>query len=707
MTGESTVEDERSRGGMRLARVTGPGRTARGTVVVAAIVAVIAARFEAGIASGAPSSPIDVTGSGPPNLIVIVTDDQGIDAIEGHPSWTNRVECHTPRLADLAAQGLVFSQCRAHPLCSPTRASMMTGRYGLETGVTHVVNRDAPPPLRDRVSLRASERTIAEVIDDAYHTILIDKWHLGWDDPMLLPPNQGFDVFVDATDEEFCRDLPHELGDEHTPCAVARAAMEVQARPDPGEPYALFFWSADPHSRPPDGCGLRWWEMARGLAPRTQSERLGGPCDVDDRFRYRAVVEMLDEQVFRMLHQLGVVDETGTYRPSSHTLVLFTSDNGTPSEVVRPDRADRVKGTLFEGGLRVPLLAFGAGVEPGTDDRPVAAVDLFETIADVAGADDAARGDALRHSRSFADALGVEVAPPVEPRRYTLSSVARDPDAQRVAIADARYKLVAGAGGAGLADPIGDDFYDLFADPDEAIDLVETLGLDDLPAEYFEMRAELEDRWFTAVSEPLEADDLVAIDVSLESVRVVSRADGEPAMERGVDPVTVGHLSPESSTHEEYRAFLRFEPATVTPPPGFSLASATVVLVFDGDVPPPDGTDTGPVGLHEATDAPVDPDALFDAVDLSQSLGDFDPAHDVLVVPAGQNPGVSGLPMPWGTPIAMGRTVGLTARVTGWIEDPVTNSGVALVARELAELPGDQRIHLLADAVLRLRYRRD
>ncbi len=162
-----------------------------------------------------------------PNLIFILTDDQGIDAIEWPPNTRADERVRTPRLNRMAEQGVSFTNFRVNPNSSPTRACLMTGRSALDTGVVGVIGRYTPlagmgnpcesTPLTgtvakvtNRLALQTQERTIAEVLQDmGYYTILIDKWHLGYnegieptpEDHGLLPTQQGFDIFVDWMDD--------------------------------------------------------------------------------------------------------------------------------------------------------------------------------------------------------------------------------------------------------------------------------------------------------------------------------------------------------------------------------------------------------------------------------------------------------------------------------------------------------------------------
>lgn len=202
----------------------------------------------------------------PPNLIFIVTDDQGTDAVS-IPFFENQLDTRTPTFAALASQGRIFTNCRVNPKCSPTRAGLMTGRSAFETGVVGVVNKAIPdnsPIVRDRVSLQNSEMTVAELLQEAgYETILVDKWHVGWANrptPTSAPPylgwqgpkSQGFDTYIDYH-KFFCQsgsgcgnlpptcDCPDTVDDDHMTWSVDKAIQAIRFRKGPSKPYALFF----------------------------------------------------------------------------------------------------------------------------------------------------------------------------------------------------------------------------------------------------------------------------------------------------------------------------------------------------------------------------------------------------------------------------------------------------------------------------------
>lgn len=378
--------------------------------------------FTVGLSMAAASA----WGQSLPNIIFILTDDQGLDAIEP-PMGSNELNVHTPILKRLASQGTVFQYARMNPVCSPTRASILSGRHAFHTGVTYVISEFTPLPDRDLVSLQTYERTFAEMLHDmGYYTVHIDKWHVGWSESDgQMPTAQGFDVSY-LRGDYIDLDLPNVVGDEHLSRMVDFAIDSIAGTPGSGaQPYLLYFASYDPHRRNSlDADGMNWWKVDSALLPSGE-DYYAVPSQVD---RYRAVVEAVDTEIGRLLRELGVIDANGNYIEASNTVVLITSDNGTDREV--SVFHEKAKGMLFEGGLRVPLFVFGAGV-PARGlvlDRPVNHVDFYDTIADIVGASEAQRGPAPRNSQSFADAIGWGGPSPAS-RAFTISNQAiADPD---------------------------------------------------------------------------------------------------------------------------------------------------------------------------------------------------------------------------------------------------------------------------------------
>lgn len=713
----------------------------------------------------------------PPNLVLIMTDDQGIDAMEGS-AWPNGLNCRTPNMASFASQGRVFTNARMNPLCSPTRAALLTGRNAIQTGVTGVVNEETPLPDRDLVSLQTHERTIAEVLQDmGYFTILVDKYHVGWSSALgQRAEQQGFDVRIDYHDFVHLDD-PDLVGDEHTSRMVNLTLDALDSGPAPGQPYALFYWSIDAHRRPLDSTGMAWWRVDSSLLP--SGEDYYAPGKDNERNRYRAIVEMLDTEMTRLLRELDIVDANGAYEEASNTVVIITSDNGTPTEI--SPAGSKAKGSLYESGIRVPLIVFGEGV-PNDGllvDRLVSHVDLFETLADVANAPAEIRGDFPRAGISFADSLGW--APPSAERQFGFYSLGDpNPAKHRVALVDHQYKLIAQAGMRGLAPRIDDEFYDLRADPSEDDNLVNSGMNADQAIAYFQMREEVSDRWLSAVSEAWQPDDLsISVTHTAEDYVLIVQfgIDGpaDPSTDEFYDlvsdpdqmdnlvvsgmtseqqaiykqmrteitsdltseagafapqtvdvpisralvvtsanrklsgPLTVGHEDPDlPGAAVETRAFLKFDIDAINSllPPGKTLdnvVSAYIIVGFNSDSTEADETDTGVISVYPMNTNPYTRRTSwsklvngFDAVDL----GSVDLAPHIIPDPAGDK--LNGVPMPWGTPVAFGHRMDLVNQIRLWHANPSSNFGVVLIAEALNELGGDQRVHFMRTAGVRL-----
>ncbi len=508
-----------------------------------------------------------------PNLLFIMTDDQGIESIRiddgdgndafGDPIGTfHNVLYDTPLLNTIAKQGIVFTQCRVNPYCSPTRSGILTGRQASNTGAVHVIGSGKRPvQVRNRASLQTYETTIAEVLQQAgYATGLIDKWHCGYAKDSSL--NEAFDFQRDQRPEHqgfggiFGRYRAYQQhigvwdGQEYQGCAppficdlsndntsamdtdrVTTARNDVEAvinefkSVDPNRPYAMFFWSIDPHSRKKDvpNEGLNWWQAREELLDGDH----GGLDAVDyyesgpetNQSRYRAVIDALDSELARLLMRLGVVDSTGKYVESSNTIVIITSDNGTPAtgddgspvssytQFGHPFAPagwthGHAKGTLYEGGVRVPLIVFGEGISGAKDVDPtrpviredlVSHIDFYETLCDLAlvGTDD--RGDRPRDSMSFAPVLR-DSSNAVGQRAFAINSVinrwytggpsnSREAfEAHRVSVTDSKYKMIVNVTGGSFRPREGRptnstiidpqlELYDLVNDPEEQTNL--------------------------------------------------------------------------------------------------------------------------------------------------------------------------------------------------------------------------------------------
>ena len=293
-----------------------------------------------------------------PNVLLILTDDQGFGDVTSHGNSSIR----TPSQDQLARSGARFDRFFVSPVCAPTRASLLTGRYALRTGVHWVTGGGE--------TMRAEELTLAEVLRGAgYATGAFGKWHNGRHMPNH-PNGQGFDQFIGFCgghwNRYFNANLEHNgkpiktqgyIADVLTDAAIH--FMESQT----DRPWFCYVPFNTPHSpwRVPD---VFWNSLEQK--------------DLDDTTRCAyAMVENIDHNIGRLLKQL---DRQGV---ADNTIVLFLSDNGANSDRYNAGMKGR-KGSVDEGGGRVPLFIRYPGViaKGLVVDRIAAHIDLLPTILD-------------------------------------------------------------------------------------------------------------------------------------------------------------------------------------------------------------------------------------------------------------------------------------------------------------------------------------
>ena len=361
----------------------------------------------------------------PPNIVLILADDLGWNDLSMNGS---NPTTQTPNIDSLAAEGLTFSQgYAANGTCAPSRAALMSGRYGTRFGfeftptptgfmpivglVGSTMDRPLQPPAIsnpqranlsfNEMGMPPSEITLAELLaDQGYHTVHIGKWHLGQDNGMAAH-DQGF-----AESLLMASGLYGNLDDEDV----------IQARQN-FDPIDRFLWEAlsfaasfngGPSFEPPKYLTDYYTDQAVKVieanknrpfflylahwAPHTplQATREDYDALADIKLHrervYAAMIRALDRGVGRVMEALksNGLDE--------NTLVMFTSDNGGAGYIGLPDVNEPYRGwkiTLFEGGIRVPFLArWPARLPAGaTFDAPVHHFDMYATAAAAAGAE--------------------------------------------------------------------------------------------------------------------------------------------------------------------------------------------------------------------------------------------------------------------------------------------------------------------------------
>jgi arylsulfatase A-like enzyme len=316
-----------------------------------------------------------------PNILMILVDDLGV----GDVACLGAEDMRTPRLDTLFASGRRFDQFYANcTVCSPSRASLLTGRTPDAVGVPGVIRQDEDDSWG---YFDPTVRTLADQLGAAgYATALIGKWHLGLEAPNL-PNRRGFDYFKgflgDMMDDywthlrgglNWMRENETVIQPEgHATDLFARWSQEyIEDRAGLENPFFLYLAFNAPHSpiQPP----VEWLERVEAREPGLSPERA----------RLVAFIEHLDARIGDVLQTL---EQTGLAR---NTLVVFASDNGGALRYAASNGALRGgKQDHFEGGIRVPMAAVWPGRIPsGSSTANIAQLmDLFPTFCEVAAAD--------------------------------------------------------------------------------------------------------------------------------------------------------------------------------------------------------------------------------------------------------------------------------------------------------------------------------
>lgn len=420
----------------------------------------------------------------PPNVVLIYIDDLG---------WRD-LACYggelfeTPHIDKLAAEGMRFTQAYANcPVCSPSRAALMTGKNPARLGFTgHItaIGRHRHPegsrllPPDDKTFLPLDEVTIADALKSrGYVSASIGKWHLGPEG--FWPEDQGFDVNVGGwthgsppsyfhpytrPSSDWNPSIPTldggEDGDYLTDRLTDEAIGFIESNKE--RPFFLYLTHYAVHTP---------LQAPKDLVEKYRTKLEGTDAKIDP--IYAAMVENMDTNVGRVLETLERLDL------EEDTLVIFSSDNGGWQRSASNAPLREGKGWLYEGGIRVPqIMRWPGRIDAGVEcDVPTMGTDLYSTILDVAGAD-----------VPESDIDGVSVAPLWDEREYTeresfywyyphYHSTALRPGA---AVRKGDYKLIE------TYDPQGVELYDLRQDLSETTNLAERM-----PEKTAELLAEL------------------------------------------------------------------------------------------------------------------------------------------------------------------------------------------------------------------------
>ena len=378
-----------------------------------------------------------------PNILLIIADDMGIDSTPGFQIQSENMPV-TPTLNTLRQNGVAYSNCWAAPQCSPTRASIMSGKYGIKTGVMR-------PPLILDTSHTSLFTKIATQSPTDYSMALIGKWHIGGNDSNNYnhPADSGVPyyegVFTSQVDDYYNWTKVNNEGNTEQIEEYATTHFTNQA----------IGWVAN-QTKP-------WFLWLAHVAPhapfQTPPEGTYTTVPTNNRTTYLAMIESLDYETARLLESMDA--ET-----LENTVVIFIGDNGTPGATNTYYPNGHAKSSIYEGGIRVPMIISGKSVERvnQVEEGLVHAADLHATILELAGVQ-LPGGDfnslSIKPSLSFENQISREI-------NYTDYETGGMNGVQSWVTRTNTYKLIQDANG-------NQEFYNIANDLKEENNLINTL----------------------------------------------------------------------------------------------------------------------------------------------------------------------------------------------------------------------------------------
>lgn len=310
---------------------------------------------------------LEVEQSDTPNILLIIADDLGKDAINGFSEGS--IKPSTPHIDAIRNRGISFNNLWVNPTCTPTRAAIITGKYGYRTGVKAVGD-----------ALISSETVLQKYISDntnnKYATAVIGKWHLAGNNTNFNPETLGIDYYaglIRGSVDDYYNWQMTEDGSSSSQSSYTTEKftdLSIDWVNDQSKPWFLWLAYNAPHTPfhvPPSNM------HNQGNLPAYSSGMEETPY-------FMAAIEAMDFQIGRLLENIPEAER-------DNTIIIFIGDNGTPRQVAQsPYTRSTVKSTLYQGGINTPMFISGKGVNrTGTENQLVSGSDLFATIAEVSG----------------------------------------------------------------------------------------------------------------------------------------------------------------------------------------------------------------------------------------------------------------------------------------------------------------------------------
>lgn len=303
-----------------------------------------------------------------PNILLVIVDEMGLDATPGYPIGAEKPRM--PTLTRLMQDGLTFDNAWATPECSPTRATILTGRYGFRTGVGAS---DTGPSLNET----GIQRFLDQRVPGRYAHAVIGKWHLatqdngGYRNPNLMGVGH-YSGLLEGGMENYYRwprtvnGTTREVEGYATTVTTDDAIAWLRLQHTPWFLWLAYSAAHDPYQAPPASLYNR---------------PLPDTAEGNERPFFLASLEAMDQELGRLLASLDATTR-------ENTVIMVLSDNGSAPEVIQsPYTHAQAHQSLYQGGINIPLVISGAGVTRRSERERdlVNSVDLFATIADIAG----------------------------------------------------------------------------------------------------------------------------------------------------------------------------------------------------------------------------------------------------------------------------------------------------------------------------------
>lgn len=353
----------------------------------------------------------------PPNILLIIADDMGLDATPGYNIGTEKP--NMPNLQNLINTGIRFNNVWSNPTCSPTRGTIITGKYGFRTGVTKV---DEP--------LSTAETSIQKYLDtntnSAYNHAVIGKWHLSRNADH--PNNMGINHYVGTLGGGVSSYTNWSMNINGTTTTSTEyittklTDLAIDWLDDQTKPWFLWVAYNAPHTPfhlPPNEL------HSQGVLASDQTSIDNNPLPY-----YMAAIEAMDTEMGRLINSMSQEEK-------DNTIIIFIGDNGTPGQVSQEYPNRRAKGSVYQGGVNVPMVVTGKGITRAnaTDDALINTTDLYATIADIAETGVAEIND----SKSFLPLLTGDA---FTPRDFIYAEAGKDNGLSDVTIRNVTHKYI-------------------------------------------------------------------------------------------------------------------------------------------------------------------------------------------------------------------------------------------------------------------------